>query len=189
MRVFSFRPALTFRGRERRGLSGFAGKPFHPPLTDVPAAAYVLVAALDLISFVWKNETWARDFYRAGSFVLIGGAAVSLLTALTGYLDWLTTEKGSQVRRTVNAHAWTMIVVTVLVLANLSLRWFIEWEATATPGYLFALSAGAGVLVIIGAAIGGSLVFDYGFNVEASTDHPVWHPSETDLLPGQKKPA
>lgn len=187
--MFSFRPALTFRGRERRGLSGFAGKPFHPPLTDIPAAAYVLVAAFDLISFLGSDETWARDLYRTASFVLLGGAAVSLLTALTGYIDWRTTEKGSQVRRTANAHAWTMIVVTLMVLANLALRWLSEWAAASTPGYLLVLSAAAGVLVIVGAALGGSLVFDYGFNVETSTDHPVWHPSETDLFPKHRKSA
>jgi uncharacterized membrane protein len=189
LRVFSFRPALSLRGRDRRGLSGFAGKPFHPPLTDIPIAAYVLVAVFDLISFVWSVETWARDFYRTASFVLIGGAVVSLLTALTGYLDWRTTEKGSQVRRTVNAHAWTMILVTLIVLANLALRWFGEWGDAATPGYVFVLSAVAGVLVIAGATLGGSLVFDYGFNVETSTDHPVWHQSETDVFPGQGKSA
>ncbi len=189
MRLFSFRPALSLRGRDRRGLSGFAGKPFHPPLTDIPIAAYVFVAAFDLISFIGKDETWARDFYRTASFVLIGGAAVSLVTALTGFMDWRTTEKGSQVRRTVNAHAWTMIVVTLIVLANIAFRWLNEWEASSTPGYLLVLSVVAGVLVIVGAALGGSLVFDYGFNVETSTDHPVWHQSETDLFPKHGKSA
>jgi len=28
-------------------------------------------------------------------------------------------------------------------------------------------------------------VFDYGFNVETAGDSPVWHQSETDVLPGQ----
>ena len=32
---------------------------------------------------------------------------------------------------------------------------------------------------------GGSLVYDYGFNVETAGDHPVWHKSETDVLPGR----
>src|SRR2546423_1167222 len=36
MRIFSFRPSLTLRGRTFKGLRGWAGKPFHPPLTDVP---------------------------------------------------------------------------------------------------------------------------------------------------------
>jgi hypothetical protein len=33
---------------------------------------------------------------------------------------------------------------------------------------------------------GGSLVYDYGFNVETAGDHPVWHRSETDVFPGQR---
>ena len=48
-------------------------------------------------------EMWTRDFYRAGSFTLLGGAAVSVFTALTGFWDWLkSTEPGTQVRRTAN---------------------------------------------------------------------------------------
>ena len=31
---------------------------------------------------------------------------------------------------------------------------------------------------------GGSLVYDYGFNVETAGDHRVWHRSETDVFPG-----
>ena len=31
---------------------------------------------------------------------------------------------------------------------------------------------------------GGTLAFDYGFNVETAGDHPVWHPSEKDVFPG-----
>jgi len=189
MRRLSFRPALTFRGRERRGLSGFAGKPFHPPLTDIPIAAYVFAFVFDLVAFIGSDQTWSRDFYRAATFVLIGGGAVSVLTALTGFIDWLGTEKGSQVRRTSSAHGWTMVTVTLIVLSNIALRWFSEWDATSPPGYLLGLSAAAALLVAIGSMLGGTLVFDYGFSVETSTDHPVWHPSETDYLPEHRKPA
>ncbi len=37
---------------------------------------------------------------------------------------------------------------------------------------------------MLGAAYGGSLVYDYGFNVETAGDHAVWHKSDTDLYPG-----
>src|SRR4051812_49106536 len=43
MRKLSFRPALPLRGRKFKGLRGGAGKPSHPPLTDVPVGAYMLV--------------------------------------------------------------------------------------------------------------------------------------------------
>jgi uncharacterized membrane protein len=93
MRIFSFRPALTLRGREFKGPRGWSGKPLHPPLTDVPIGAYILAAGFDLISF-GQDQAWARDFYRAASFTLIGGAIVSVFTALTGFWDWLrATEK------------------------------------------------------------------------------------------------
>jgi len=46
------------------------------------------------------------------------------------------------------------------------------------------LSVLIAVLVSVGATFGGSLVFDYGFNVETAGDHPAWHTSETDVLPG-----
>src|SRR5215203_5497390 len=109
MRKFSFRPALTLRGRTFKGLRGWAGKPLHPPLTDIPVGAYVLAATFDVISAIGHGEEWARDFYRAASFVLIGGAAVSVFAALTGFWDrQRSTESGTQARRTVNAHALVM---------------------------------------------------------------------------------
>jgi hypothetical protein len=42
----------------------------------------------------------------------------------------------------------------------------------------------ADALVTWGAAYGGALVYDYGFNLETSGAHPVWHESETDVYPG-----
>src|SRR4051812_5067376 len=115
MRRFSFRPALTLRGRTFKGLRGWAGKPLHPPLTDVPVGAYMLAAAFDVISVAGgDDQPWARDFYRAASFVLIGGAAVSVLAAVPGFGDWSRPPtKGPQARRTANAHALTMVTVTV----------------------------------------------------------------------------
>jgi uncharacterized membrane protein len=186
MRKFSVRPTLTLRGRKFKGLRGWSGKPTHPPLTDFPVAAYVFAAVLDVIATLGRHESWARDFFRAGTYVLIGGAAVSLLTALTGFWDWLrSTEKGTQARRTANAHAMTMITVTVLVLVDIALRLDV-YDTRRYPNVaILVISIVVALLVTIGAAFGGTLVYDYGFNVETATDSPVWHPSEVDVLPGE----
>ena len=86
MRKFSFRPALTIRGRAFKGLRGWAGKPFHPPLTDIPVGAFMLAATFDVISISGgDDQAWARDFYRAASFVLVAGVIGSLLALLTGF--------------------------------------------------------------------------------------------------------
>src|SRR5881409_2473492 len=125
MRHFSFRPTLSLKGRKYKGLRGWAGKPFHPPLTDVPVTAYLFVAAFDVLSVALhsSHEVVGRQLYVAGTWTLLGGAAVSLLAALTGWADWhRSSEPGTQARRTINAHALTMITVTALVLADLAIR-------------------------------------------------------------------
>jgi len=197
MRTFSFRPALTLRARAPRGPGGgWEGKPLHPPLTDVPVGAYVLAAAFDVISFVaGDDQPWARDFYRAASFVLIGGAAVSVLAALTGLWDWRhATEPGTEVRRIANAHAMTMVTVTALVAAGIAVRAAAYWDEPSTPLLAMCLSIAAAMLTGLGGALGGSLVFDHGLRVETAADTVAGHgprqpPEQQEQLDLSDQPA
>jgi uncharacterized membrane protein len=188
MRRFSVRPTLTLKGRKFKGLRGWAGKPFHPPLTDFPIAAYVFGAAFDVISVIGgRDHTWAREFWHAGTYAFVGGAIVSVFAALTGVFDWLrSSEPGTQARRTVNTHAAIMSTVTVLALVDIALRLNAYNTEVSTPNGIMALSVVIALLVSLGATYGGTLVFDYGFIVETAGDSPVWHKSETDVLPGDK---
>ncbi|MCW2545121.1 MAG: hypothetical protein JWM40_2673, partial [Frankiales bacterium] len=105
----------------------------------------------------------------------------SLLAALTGWADWHSSSKpGTQARRTINTHAVIMLTVTAIVLVDLALRLTTLDDAFAAAG-LVALTVVAALLVSLGATYGGSLVFDYGMNVETGGDHPVWHQSEDDV--------
>jgi uncharacterized membrane protein len=184
---FSVRPAITLKGRKFKGIRGFAGKPFHPPLTDFPVAAYVIGAAFDVISVIGgDSHSWAAEFWHAGTYVIIAGAIVSLLAALTGWLDWLrSSEPGNQARRTINTHAVIMLTVTALTIVNVVLRLNGYHTHASTPVGIMILSVVVAVLVSWGATYGGTLVFDYGFNVETAGDSPVWHDSDTDVLPGE----
>jgi uncharacterized membrane protein len=189
MRRFSFGPALSMSGRKNKGLRGLAGKPYHPPLTDVPITAYLFAAAFDVLSVILHSDhpALAYQLFLAGTWTLLGGAAVSLLAALTGWADWhRSSEPGTQARRTINAHAITMLTVTAIVLVDLLVRVTSYDDATRTPVGIMILSVVAALLVSIGATYGGSLVYDYGFNVETAGDHPVWHKSEVDVYPGHK---
>jgi len=187
VRKFSVRPTLTLRGRTFKGLRGWSGKPLHPPLTDFPIAAYILAAAFDVISAVGgKEHTWAKELWHAGTFTFVGGAAVSLLAALTGLWDaWKSSEAGTQARRTINTHATIMITVTVLALADIAWRLNDYHSEAVTPVGIAVLSVVVAVLVSVGATFGGSLVFEYGYNVETAGDSPVWHKSEEDVFPGR----
>ena len=76
-RLFSIKPSLKFKGRKSKGIRGFAGKPFHPPLTDIPIAAYILAAIFDVVSFVWfKREPVSdtpADFFISATHLLVAG--------------------------------------------------------------------------------------------------------------------
>lgn len=185
-KLFSIGPTITIKGRKFKGLHGWAGKPLHPPLTDIPVAAYVLAMVFDVISFaIGGDSAFARDAYVAGTWTIIAGLVVSLPTAVTGFWDWLkSTPRGTQAWRTANWHMAVMLAVTALVIVDIVLR-LGQADAPVVPTAVLILSVVAGVLVMFGAAYGGSLVYDYGFNVETASDHPVWHPSERDIYPGQ----
>ncbi len=181
-RLFSIKPALTLKGRKFKGIRGLAGKPTHPPLTDIPVAAYIMAAAFDLVAlFSTDGSETAHNFFIAATYVLAFGGAVSVPTAVTGFWDWFkSTQKHTQAWRTANVHMAAMLTVTARGAVDLIIRWGEDLPSTGAV----ALSVIAGALVSIGATYGGSLVYDYGFNVETSGDHPVWHESETDVYPG-----
>lgn len=181
MRRFSFRPGLELRGRKFKGLRGFSGKPFHPPLTDVPVGAYIIGPVLDLVAFIASDSSWSADVYRAGGFTLLVGAIVSIPTAITGFADWLNTQKGTQMRRMANAHAWVMIVLTLVVLSDLALRYLGD-RSEAPDGLIVVVGLVIAAMVTLGGALGGAMVYDFGFNVETATDNHVYHPSQHDII-------
>ncbi len=189
-RKFSFGPSLSIKGRKWKGLRGWAGKPFHPPLTDVPITAYLLGAVFDVLSLLLHSDRpeVSHQLYVAGGWCFLAGALVSLPTALTGWADWHRSSKvGTQARRTINSHAILMIATSVIVLVDIALRYNKYDDHGWAPGCIVALSVLAALVVSTGATYGGALVYEYGFNVETSGDHPVWHESEEDVYPGDDK--
>lgn len=126
-----------------------------------------------------------RDFFVSATHVIIAGAIVSVGTALTGFWDWLkSTPKHTQAWRTGNWHMTVMLTVTVIVIMDIVIR-LNAWSSGHAGLGLTILSVLAALLVSFGATYGGSLVYDYGFNVETAGDSPVWHESENDVFPGQ----
>jgi uncharacterized membrane protein len=190
-RIFSIKPSLTFKGRKFKGIRGFEGKPFHPPLTDIPVAAYVLTAIFDVISYVaWQQDpesNVARDFFVAGTYVIIAGAVVTVPTIITGFWDWLkSTPNRTQAWRTANWHMAIMLSMSMIVAANIMLR-FAYWETGYEQGVdltIMVLSAVIGVLVTFGALYGGTMVYEYAFNVEQDVDHAYTESTE-DHYPGR----
>lgn len=196
-KLYSIRPTLSLKGRRFRGLRGFTGKPFHPPLTDFPIVCYSLAAVFDLISYVSSgDDPKAHDFFAAATFVMVAGYIVGLGAAITGFFDWwkgiprdrrsgpIGRAKHTQVWRTINWHATVMVTVTVITLVDLLLR-IPNFEEGQTQLAWLVLSVLAAALVLFGAAYGGTLVFEYGFNVENVDE--VWTETDEDHVRGERR--
>lgn len=196
-RLFSIKPGMTLKGREFRGLRGWAGKPLHPPLTDFPIVCYLLAAVFDVISYFAADDRVARDFFVSGTYVIVAGAIVSLGTALTGFWDWWKgmerqpstgfpgKAKHTQVWRTANWHMAVMLTVTGIVIADIIVR-LLQLHDSYASLLTMILSILAAALVSYGATYGGSLVYDYQFNVESLDGSTAWDETERDQLPGDK---
>jgi uncharacterized membrane protein len=134
-RIYSIRPTWSLQGRRFLGVRGVTGKPFHPPLTDVPIVSFAIAAVFDVISCLSDaSHPRARDFFVAATFVMVVGAVGGFLAMLTGFFDWWKgiprdqstgwpgKAERTQVWRTINWHATVMIVVMVLTLLGLTRR-------------------------------------------------------------------
>lgn len=189
-RIYSIRPTWSFKGRRFQGVRGFTGKPFHPPLTDFPIVCFTLAALFDLVSYISdRGDPKARDFFVAATFVMVPGNAIGLLAVITGFWEWwkgiprdrstgwLGRAKHTQAWRTINWHATVMVTVQVLTFIDLVMR-IPSFEEGQTQPLWLVLSLLGGGLVLFGAAYGGTLVFEHGFNVENVSE--VWEESEQD---------
>src|SRR2546423_1455531 len=89
---------------------GLPGHPIHPPLTDVTVGVHTF-ATVAAWSEVGSITT--RVGARVGWIALIGGLTTTAATAVTGLLDWLTIEWGSELWKTATLHMIAMVSATV----------------------------------------------------------------------------
>jgi uncharacterized membrane protein len=145
-------------------IRGLPGHPLHPPLTDATIGMYVLAGGLAIIGYAGGIELAAA---KGMWLALIGGLIVSLPTALTGLVDWLSIEWGSPRWRTATLHLSAMITaVTLFALAAWRQYNGYQHGHVSTSGLVLTL-CGA-VVLTVGGWLGGSLVFVHATRVIAS---------------------
>lgn len=129
--------------------------PLHPALTDIPIGAWTVGVVADYAAHFTHAIPEA-----AGDIALIVGllgALGALVTGLTDYLDTFALE-----RRFATAHGLTMTVVIVIDSVSLLLRWFAGHGAHPVA---VALSTIGWVVLLVGAWLGGHLVFAIAYPV------------------------
>ena len=142
----------------------------HPPLTDIPIGAIVIAATLDLISSIRGGTgSLSHDLYRAGTFSLMVGTAVMVLTITAGFVDRARfTERGRRERTVANLHATVMCVLAALCVADIVVRRHTYPHAHHTPGGVLTMTLACAIVLIVGGTLGGKLVYAFGVGVSGS---------------------
>jgi len=126
------------------------GHPLHPLLTDVPIGALTVALVLDLVG-VYDGANWATA-------VGFGGL---ILAALAGFVD--LSETDGKPRQYGGIHATLMFVALVFYAFSLVVRF---GYAPGTPFQSTLLAAAGYLFIVLGAYIGGDLVFTFGNMVD-----------------------
>src|SRR5215211_904081 len=92
---------------------GLPGHPIHPPLTDATIGTYTFATIAAVLSkFGVAEHNAATGWWLA----LIIGLIITGATALTGLVDWLSIEWGSELWKTATVHMFAMLTATVFFL-------------------------------------------------------------------------
>src|SRR5215217_6063861 len=94
-------------------LRGLPGHPLHPPLTDATIGIYTFPTAAAVLSRLGVSE---HNLATAWWLALIAGLIVTVPTALTGFVDWLTISRGTPLWRTATLHLFSMVTASILFL-------------------------------------------------------------------------
>jgi nitrite reductase/ring-hydroxylating ferredoxin subunit/uncharacterized membrane protein len=126
------------------------GHPLHPLLTDVPVGGLTIALLLDLLGFPDG----------ANVATLLGFAGL-ILAGIAGFVD--LDETDGKARQYGGVHASLMLVAMVFYLFSIAIR----FDLAPGTAYLATIIAAVGYLfIVLGAYVGGDLVFTLGNMVD-----------------------
>ena len=148
---------------------GLPGHPIHPPLTDATIGTYTFATVMALVDVVGLAE---HNGAKAWWLALIVGLILTVPTALTGLLDWLTITSGTPLRRTATTHLAVMVTATILFGLAALFGYGGYERGDVTAGSLVLTLAGF-VALTVGGWLGGTITFVHGMRVLNLVDEPA----------------
>ena len=148
---------------------GLPGHPLHPPLTDATIGIYTFATIAALADVLGISDHAATQGWW---LALVAGLITTALTALTGLIDWLTIEWGSELWKTATLHMASMLSATVFFLLA-AIFGHDEFNAgnVAADGLILTLIGFA--LLTLGGWLGGAVVYVHGMRVLNLVEEPA----------------
>jgi uncharacterized membrane protein len=140
----------------------------HPLLVHFPIAFLLAFFALDLVGSLAKKQHWRN----VASWLLYFGAIAAVFTVAAGFIAASSVAHGEDVHAIMERHEH--FGISVLSLAILLSAWRLKSGGIiqgGANGLFLVLAALLSVLLMLGADLGGLMVYHYGVAVDAATVH------------------
>ena len=147
---------------------GLPGHPIHPPLTDATIGAYTASTITAFASVIGVAHVSAAH---AWWLTLVVGLIITGLTALTGFVDWLSIEWRSPLWWTATYHMISMLTATAFFALSAAFghdRYIVGEMGDKT----FIATLIGFVALTVGGWLGGAVVFTHGMRVLNLVDEP-----------------
>jgi uncharacterized membrane protein len=150
-------------------VKGLPGHPLHPPLTDATIGIYTLATVAGVLGALGVTE---RNMATAWWLALVIGLVVTVPTALTGLVDWLTITWGTPLWRTATVHLLSMLTATAffLLAALFGHAGYVDQDVAGGPLALTLVGFG---FLTLGGWLGGTVVFVHGMRVLNLVEEPT----------------
>jgi uncharacterized membrane protein len=148
-------------------MPGFANMDnVHPLLVHFPIAFLSSFFVLDMVGTLAKKQHWRN----VASWLLYFGTVAAVFTVTAGFIAASTVAHGVEVHAIMERHEH--FGVSVLSLAILLSAWRVKSGGVIQGGansFFLILAALLCVLMMLGADLGGLMVYHYGVAVDAAT--------------------
>ena len=139
----------------------FLGHPLHPALVHFPVALWTASVASDAAARVTGAAFWSP----AAWWSLVAGLVVAALAAVAGFVDYSRLTPKHPAFRFATAHMLVMSFAALCFLLSALLR----TGPDAPAGIGAIASSGVGfITLLVGAWLGGDLVYRFGVGMEPS---------------------
>ena len=140
-------------------------RPTHPMLIHFPIAFYLGALGLDVLSRAGRFPAAPV----AATWLLLGALGGFVAASTTGLVDRSTMRPGSRIKKVATRHMLVQFAAAGLFVAALAIRWSGRHDPRSSFVWI-ALEAIGVLVMMVGADIGGTMVFKMGYRVGSADD-------------------